>query len=89
MYTVEAPRLDLRPRFINEVCMSQNFYNWTMHFRKDADILASYGFDLTPRNEPPPYEGFTKRRYPNQSGLVKKIFCFFMEKINIALKFSE
>ena len=46
MYTVEAPRLNLKPRFINSKCMSTNFYNWTMHFRHDADILASYGFDF-------------------------------------------
>ena len=49
MYTVEAPRLNLKPRFINSKCMSTNFYNWTMHFRHDADILASYGFDFRHR----------------------------------------
>lgn len=72
MYTVEAPRLNLKPRFINSKCMSTNFYNWTMHFRHDADILASYGFDFRLKNETSPYPRFTKKRSANQAGLILK-----------------
>lgn len=40
-----------------------------MHYRKDADILASYGFELGLKKKPPPYPRFTKARLPNQAGL--------------------
>ena len=69
MYTVEAPRLNLKPRFINSKCMSQDFYNWTMHFRHDADIVVSYGPDLVLKGQKAPYSFATTHKAPNQAGL--------------------
>ena len=40
-----------------------------MHFRKDSDIVASYGFDFGLKNEKPKYGRITKSRMANQAGL--------------------
>ena len=40
-----------------------------MHYRKDADVIASYGFDFKLKGQQPPYGGVTKSRIPSQAGL--------------------
>ena len=47
----------------------RNFYNWTMHFRNDADIVVSYGPDFVKKGQKPPYEFATTHKSPNQAGL--------------------
>ena len=54
---------------ILKILFFSNFYNWTMHYRKDADIIASYGFEFRLKGQQPPYGGVTKARSPNQEGL--------------------
>ena len=51
------------------VLFLRNFYNWTMHFRHDADIFVSYGPDLVLKGQKPPYSFATTHKVPNQSGL--------------------
>ena len=40
-----------------------------MNFRKDSDILASYGFDFKVKKEKFLYKGVTKSRPPNREAL--------------------
>ena len=47
----------------------RNFYNWTMHFRHDADIVVSYGPDLVLKGQKAPYSFATTHKAPNQAGL--------------------
>ena len=36
--------------------ISRNFYNWTWNYRKDSDIVASYGPSFTKLNAAPPFK---------------------------------
>ena len=42
--------------FLFNIIISRNFYNWTWNYRKDSDIVASYGPSFTKMNESPPFK---------------------------------
>ena len=49
-YTHEAPRRFKFP-FYNHGLLENNFFNWTMNYRHDSDILESYGFQVKKRSD--------------------------------------
>ena len=49
-YTHEAPRRFKFP-FYNHGLLENNFFNWTMNYRHDSDILELYGFQVKKRSD--------------------------------------
>ena len=42
----------------------RNFYNWTWNYRKDSDIVASYGPSFTKLNAAPPFKMINNKYEP-------------------------
>ena len=51
--------------FYNHKLLEMNFFNWTMNYRRDSDIVESYGFEVRKRSEKISIENFTLKKLPN------------------------
>ena len=60
----QAPRRFKFP-FYNHKLLEMNFFNWTMNYRHDSDIVESYGFRIRNRNVPLSKKDYTLRKLPN------------------------
>ena len=62
--THESSRAELVPPFVNDKYLSLDFYNWTWTYRRDSDILESYGPLIAKLNESAPVKNFKKKDLP-------------------------
>ena len=51
--------------FYNHKLLEMNFFNWTMNYRRDSDIVESYGFEVRKRSEKIPLKNFILKKLPN------------------------
>ena len=42
----------------------RDFFNWTWTYRRDSDIIESYGPFIAKLGEPPPVTSFSQRKHP-------------------------
>ena len=42
----------------------RDFFNWTWTYRRDSDIIDSYGPFIAKLAEPPPVSSFSERKHP-------------------------
>ena len=42
----------------------RNFFNWTWTYRRDSDIIESYGPFIGKISDPPPVSSFSERKHP-------------------------
>ena len=69
-YTHEAPRRFKFP-FYNHGLLENNFFNWTMNYRHDSDILESYGFQVKKKSDHPDSKlhDYTLKKLPNGNSI--------------------
>ena len=42
----------------------RDFFNWTWTYRRDSDIIESYGPFIGKISDPPPVSSFSERKHP-------------------------
>ena len=62
--THESSRAENVPPYVNKKYLSSNFYNWTWTYRKDSDIIESYGPIVVKADDPPPFKFYKRKDTP-------------------------